>query len=161
MKPLLILLLGVLPCQPLLAQAPNYFGTDGSAGTPTPSPAASVPPELAAARTHYDQEVKQATAPIRVRYARTLDALKKAFGGKGDLAAALAVQQEIERLGVAQNSLFATPGEARVVIWNEHNGGHNNGGAKTLNLVLISDGKEVWRRDGVKIPWQAGTDTKV
>lgn len=143
----------------LHAQSPGYFGAE--AGSPVTPPMTSAPSELAVARTHYEQEVKQATAPIRVHYAQTLDALKKTLGAKGDVAAALAVQQEIDHLGVAQNSLFTHPKEARVTIWNQHNAEHKNCGAKTINLALIADGKEVWRQDNIKIPWLPTEDTKV
>ena len=168
MKPRLILFISLLPFQALVAQSPGYFGAGGTPGLPTPTPAfatptptGSVPPELAAAQTHYDQEVKQVAAPIRARYLQTLEALKRTYGGQGDLAAALAVQQEIDRLGAALNSPSSKPKEAKVVIWNQHNAGHNNYGAKTLNVALIANGKEVWRQNGIQIPWQADEDTKV
>ncbi len=173
MKIPFILFVGILPFQPLLAQSPNYFGSGSMPSTPstpsmpsTPStpdlpPAAPVPPELAAARVRYDLEVKQATAPIRARYAQTLEVLKRTLGGKGDLAAALAVQQEIERVGAVQSSLFSTTKEAKVVIWNQHNAGHNNCGTKTLNVILLNDGREVWRQNDVKIPWEKDEDRKV
>jgi hypothetical protein len=48
-----------------------------------------------------------------------------------------------------------------VTIWNQHNGGFNDRGSKVLNVVLITKGKEVFRKDGVVIPWERGTDTFV
>lgn len=65
MKLPLILLLGILPFQPLLAQSPDYFGAGSTPGAPTPSTAPPGPPELAAAQTRYDEEVKRATAPLQ------------------------------------------------------------------------------------------------
>jgi hypothetical protein len=121
----------------------------------------SEPLDLVAARVRYEQEVKSATAPINVRYAQTLDANKKALTAKGDVNGALAVQKEMDRLGIVPPKTVGGVGEAKVVVWNQHNGGYNNMGAKVINVALITAGKEVWRRDGIQIPWQAGKDTNV
>jgi hypothetical protein len=140
-------------------------------------PPPAEPAELVAARARYEQEIRAATAPIKSRYAQTLEATKKALGGKGDLTGALAVQQELERIGTAQvTSIGVIPSsptgsapikpiaggdEAKVVIWNQHNAGYNDRGTKSINVALLAGGKEVWRQNGVAIPWEAGKDTNV
>jgi hypothetical protein len=121
----------------------------------------SEPPELTAARVRHEQEIKTATAPVNVRYAQMLEAIKKALTAKGDSNGALAVQQEMDRLGVAPLKPVGGVGEAKVVVWNQHNAGYNNMGAKSINVALITGGKEVWRRDGIQIPWEASKDTNV
>lgn len=45
-----------------------------------------------------------------------------------------------------------------VKIWNQHNGGYNDRGSKIINLVLITKGKEVFRKDNITIPWERGED---
>ena len=119
------------------------------------------PQELAAARIRYQQEVAQAVTPIKQKYALTLEGLKKALGAKGDAAGALAVQQEIDRLGVAQPANALRPDGAKVVIYNQHNAGFNDRGAKKINVALITNEKEVWRQNDIAIPWEAGKDTSV
>jgi hypothetical protein len=61
------------------------------------------PEELLSVRGRYEQEVKVATAPIKLRYSQTLELLKRSLGDKGDVAGARAVQQELDRLGNAQS----------------------------------------------------------
>jgi len=56
------------------------------------------PGELAQARAGYEKDVEFATRPIRERYVSKLEVMKRSFGGRGDVRAALAVQQEIDRL---------------------------------------------------------------
>lgn len=119
------------------------------------------PQELAAARVRYQQEVTQALTPIKQKYALTLEGLKKALGAKGDVAGALAVQQEIDRLGLAQPANALRPEGAKVVIYNQHNAGFNDRGAKKINVALITNDKEVWRQNDIEIPWEAGKDTSV
>ena len=43
-----------------------------------------------------------------------------------------------------------------IVVWNEHNGKRHDSGAEKVNLSLSHDGKVVWHRDNVEIPWEAG-----
>ena len=132
------------------------FATALHAQTASPEP-----PELRAARARYEQEAAAATAPAKARYALALDAIKKTLGGRGDLAGALVVQHEIEGLRPAPNPLPLTQKQAKVVVWNQHNGNHNNAGARILNVALLADGKEVWRQNDIKIPWEQNVDTKV
>ncbi len=56
------------------------------------------PAELSQARAVYERDVEFATRPIRDRYLSRLDSLKRALGSKGDARAALAVQEEMERV---------------------------------------------------------------
>lgn len=66
------------------------------------------PSELAQARAMYEKDIEFATRPIRDRYVARLDSLKRALGGRGDARAALAVQEEIDR--VRELSVLATSG---------------------------------------------------
>ena len=56
------------------------------------------PAELTQARALYERDVEFANRPIRDRYVSKLDALKRALGARGDARAALAVQDEIDRV---------------------------------------------------------------
>jgi hypothetical protein len=47
---------------------------------------------------------------------------------------------------------------SRIVLWNQHNGQFNNGGTRTCNLILLSKGKEVWRKADFAVPWQPDSD---
>ena len=58
------------------------------------------PADLALARSNYEKEVESATRLIRERYVAKLEAMKRAFGGRGEVRAALAVQQELDRAQV-------------------------------------------------------------
>lgn len=62
------------------------------------SRSADEPSELAQARAVYERDVDFATRPIRDRYISRLDSLKKALGARGDARAAIAVQEEIDRI---------------------------------------------------------------
>ncbi len=42
-----------------------------------------------------------------------------------------------------------------IVLWNEHDGKHHDSGAKKCNLALSLEGKVVWHRDNVEVPWEA------
>ena len=55
------------------------------------------PADLTQARTIYQREVELATRPIRDRYLLKLESLKKMLGSRGDIRAALAVQEEFEK----------------------------------------------------------------
>jgi hypothetical protein len=74
----------------LLLSTVSAFADD----KPTQEPAA-----LVQARKVYEAKVKAAVDPIRAAYLKQLDEMKKAFGAKGDLASAQAVQSEINSLG--------------------------------------------------------------
>jgi len=116
---------------------------------------------MTAARTRYQQEVAQAVTPLKQKYAQTLEGLKRALGAKGDVAGAQAVQQEIDRLGLAQPANALRTEGAKVVVYNQHNAGFNDRGAKKINIALITNEKEVWRQNDIEIPWKAGEDTSV
>jgi hypothetical protein len=63
-------------------------------------------PELRLARDIYEKDVEFATRPIRDRYLSRLDSLKRTLGSKGNVRAALAVQEEIDRVSrSSQNGL--------------------------------------------------------
>lgn len=43
----------------------------------------------------------------------------------------------------------------RVVVWNQHNGASGDRGTTACHLSLVSNGKEVWRRENLKLDWHA------
>ena len=56
------------------------------------------PVVLTRERIKYEASIKAAVDPITAKYLKTLDVMKKRFGGNGDLVSAQAVQDEIDRL---------------------------------------------------------------
>lgn len=59
-----------------------------------------------------------------------------------------------------KRSLIA-PTETQVVVWNIHNAGYNDRSSKKINVILLTNDKEVFRKDGIELPWEAGKDTQV
>jgi hypothetical protein len=57
---------------------------------------AQEPADLVKARNAYKAEVEAAMAPITAAYLKQLEEMKKAYGAKGDLTSALALQKEID-----------------------------------------------------------------
>jgi hypothetical protein len=55
-------------------------------------------PELAQAEAQYRKDIEFATKPIRDRYLSRLDVLKRQLGARGETRAALAVQEEMDRV---------------------------------------------------------------
>ena len=49
----------------------------------------------------------------------------------------------------------------QIVIWNEHNGPHHNGGTRTCNVSLELNGKSVWKQSDVEVPWEPDAPAKV
>jgi len=66
--------------------------------SPSARAADEVPDDLVKMRAAFDKEVDFATRPIRDRYLSRLEALKRSIGSRGDARAALAVQEEIDRV---------------------------------------------------------------
>lgn len=54
--------------------------------------------ELARARGAFEKEIAFATRPIRDRYLSRLEGMKRSLGSRGDARAAVAVQDEIDRV---------------------------------------------------------------
>lgn len=103
--------------------------------------------------------MKAATDPIKKRYADFLEALKKAYGSKGDVSASGAIQKEIDSLRL----LPAIPAGAlhdKLVIWNQNNGGKGDRGTKKINVILSEGGREVWKQKGLKLTWNPDKQTK-
>ena len=46
----------------------------------------------------------------------------------------------------------------RVVVWNTHNSKYGVSGSEECNIVLVRRMEEVWRKDGVKLPWRKDKD---
>jgi hypothetical protein len=67
------------------------------------------------------------------------------------LASAFLHAQESERVPLNER-------RTTVKIWNQHNGGFNDRGSTMINVVLITKDKEVFRKDGIIIPWERGQD---
>ncbi len=59
---------------------------------------AKEPADLVKIRKAYEAKVKAVVEPITAKYLEKLDEMKKAFGAKGDLESAQAVQKEIESM---------------------------------------------------------------
>lgn len=127
----------------------------------TDAPQGAEPRELTAAVAAYNQQVNTVLGPIKARYAQTLEATKRAVGAQGDVKGALAIQAEIDGLGNRQTKAIGFTKQAKLVIWNQHNGGYNDRGTLAVNAALLDKGKEVWRQNGIKIPWEPGKDTNV
>lgn len=128
--------------------------------TATAASLAADPVELVTARGSYQKQIKAVTDPINTRYLQYLDSLKKTMGARGDLDGALAVQKEIDSLGLASAGT-AKEGNDRIVIWNQNNGGKADRGTKKLNVSLWVGTREVWSKKSVKIDWDASKQTKV
>lgn len=113
------------------------------------------PVELRNARAAYQQQIKALTDPVRLRYAQTLETLKRSLGARGDVQGALAIQREIEGLGLAQPPTPATGprDEARLIIWNQNNGGKGDRGTRKINVILRAGEKEIWRRNDIHMSW--------
>jgi hypothetical protein len=56
------------------------------------------PAALALARENYEAKIKAAVDPIKAAFLKHLETMKKAYGAKGDLESAQAVQNEIDSL---------------------------------------------------------------
>jgi len=94
------------------------------------------PPELAQARLVYEKELAFATRPIRERYLLRLETMKRTLGGRGDVRAALAVQEEIDRALAAA----LLPGLAKYSgSWLIQ---YENGG--TRRYLIKADGSMTW-----------------
>jgi hypothetical protein len=50
---------------------------------------------------------------------------------------------------------------AQVILWNEHNSNHNNSGTRTCSLTLSRNGKNVWQKKDLEIPWEPNQPTKL
>lgn len=48
----------------------------------------------------------------------------------------------------------------RVVVRNQHNGAAADRGTSGFNVALVANGKEVWRRDQIELPWSADADSE-
>ncbi len=71
--------------------------------TIAPARAQEVPPELLQAKAQHQKEVEFALRPMRERYIARLETLKRTLTGRGDLRAAVAVQDEIDLLVATVN----------------------------------------------------------
>jgi hypothetical protein len=107
----LILLVTALPALAQDKPAKEPAAAPGhAAGKPTEKPAAmpraedtpaADPAALVTARKAYEAKVKAVVDPLKADYLKKLESMKKDFGAKGDVAAALAVQREIDNLSEA------------------------------------------------------------
>lgn len=129
---------------------------DGHVGAQTSS---NEPEELVKVRASYQQQIKAATDPIKQKYADYLEGLKKAYGAKGDVAGALAIQTEIDTLGIVSAPPIGAKND-KIVIWNQNNGGKGDRGTKKVNVILYAGGREVWSKRGIHLKWDAGQQTQ-
>lgn len=49
----------------------------------------------------------------------------------------------------------------KLVIWNQHNGPHNNHGTSECEVRLYSQGREVWKKTGLAVPWSPNEDRSI
>ena len=47
----------------------------------------------------------------------------------------------------------------KLVVWNQHNGPHNNSGAHSFDAKLYSGKRIVWQKDDVELPWAPGENS--
>jgi hypothetical protein len=118
------------------------------------------PFELLNARAAYQQQLKAAAEPIKVRYAAYLETLKKTLGAKGEVNAALAVQREIDSLGLPVVPQIKSHDGDKLVIWNTNNGGKGDRGARKVNIAVYANGRETWHLNGHSIKWEPQAQTK-
>ena len=120
------------------------------------------PAELRTARATYLHQTKTATDPIKLQYSRTLESLKKAVGARGDVQGAVAIQREIDSLGLGQPNMptLGLKEDAKLVIWNQNNGGKGDRGTKKVNVILKAGTKEIWRKNGVPVSWDKSKQEK-
>lgn len=118
------------------------------------------PPELERLRSSYQTAADRLLLPLTEKYFNFLEALKKDMGSRGDLASAQIVQKEIERLNFEPRSSLSGGGNDEIVIWNTYHSDAADRGTDKMNVVLLKDGKEVWKRTGMRLPWEIGKDTK-
>lgn len=130
-------------------------------GTNTRVQAADDPGELIAARAAYQREIDDATSPIKKRYAAKLESMKRSLGARGNVQAALAVQRELDSLGIpSQRTFLEERADARLIIWNQNNGGKGDRGTEKINVSLRSGDKEIWRKDGIRMTWDKEKQSK-
>jgi hypothetical protein len=120
--------------------------------TPAGDGAADDPADLKSARSNFHRQLGSALNPVNTRYVQTLDALKKELGARGDIQGALAVQAELNTVTPPQRPLGMRE-DGKMVIWNQNNGGNGDRGTTSLNVFLLSKGNVVWKRIGVRMPW--------
>jgi len=49
----------------------------------------------------------------------------------------------------------------KLVIWNQHNGPHNNSGTQSCDVTLYSGGRIASKQDRIELPWAPGADLSV
>ena len=84
------------------------------------------PADLIQARTAYQRDTEFATRPIRERYIIKLETLKRTLGSRGDIRAALAVQEELDKIHSTGASFERFAGTWSVL--------YNGGTARTYNI---------------------------
>ena len=108
-------------------------------------------PELKQAREIYEKEIDFTTRPIRSRYISKLETLKRSPGSRGDARAAIAVQEELDRVKGGSGD---APGPARFAgVWKAD---YENG--VTRRYTIKADGTVHWE-DAPGLP--AGMNGKI
>ena len=93
-------------------------------------------PELTQAQAQYRKDVEFATRPIRDRYLSRLDSLKRLLGARGDARAAVAIQEEVDRvLASIPDESMATAASKLAGTWKIT---YSNGDSRTYGIS--SDG---------------------
>ena len=96
---------------------------------------AKEPAALVQARKVYEAKIKAVVDPIKDAYVKQLEKMKRAYGAKGDLTSALAVQREIDSLTTAVKitkitivGVWAWPGGSPVTFQEDGTAKASNGG---------------------------------
>jgi|688.fasta_scaffold1613271_1 hypothetical protein len=122
---------------------------------------AADPPQLTSVRASYQKQIEAATAPITAKYVEYLENLKKELGAKGDLDAALAVQNELDAIAGSAKASSGSSEDDRIVVWNQNNNGKGDRGTERINVSLLLAGREVWSKKSIKIDWDPVNQGKV
>ena len=61
---------------------------------------------------------------------------------------------------VQERGNLAKPLPGKIVIWNQNNKGNADRGTKKVRVILLADGKETWRLNGVVLAWDKKKNVK-
>lgn len=115
-------------------------------------------PELKALQARYKADMKAAARPIQERYLAQYEALVRSFTTKGDLAAAVAVQQEIAELKKADKEESGGTATSRRELEKEVIG-HWSYGSEKVWLGIRHDGKAYL--DKSVYLWKVGSENTI
>jgi hypothetical protein len=77
-----------------------------------------------------------------------------ARGADGKSSASDSAKADSDGSSSDAKSDFRLEGVNGIVLWNEHNGKHHDNGARTCAVTLSLEGKTVWEKKNVDVPWE-------